>query len=241
MPKRSDLTAAQRRAVESRDALEAQIAEVMLREVRAFLADVEAEAVAALGSTVVLASGRRLTRGKPFTLGSVMRRWHETVDAVIDGLRDVTPSAASIGARLLQSELIDRVYASARAVLASAVEASWSAAQTASKLSEALSLATGAVEQTVIEMHARTEATGAWNAEAVDRMRSEGAMSKQWSAAGDSHVRPEHAEADGQVVGIDEAFIVGGESLMFPGDPDGSDAMIDNCRCVTVEGVSFSW
>jgi hypothetical protein len=55
---------------------------------------------------------------------------------------------------------------------------------------------------------------------------------KTWIAAG-ANTRPTHAEADGQVVGFDEMFMVGGEECEFPGDPALSDAEAINCQCET--------
>ena len=43
--------------------------------------------------------------------------------------------------------------------------------------------------------------------------------------------KPSHA--DGQEVGIDEAFDVGGEALMYPADPAGSPGNIIRCRCTS--------
>ena len=54
---------------------------------------------------------------------------------------------------------------------------------------------------------------------------------KIWSAILDGKTRPDHSAADGQRVGLEESFIVGGELLRFPRDPDGSLAQIANCRC----------
>jgi len=57
------------------------------------------------------------------------------------------------------------------------------------------------------------------------------ALNKVWMANHDAKTRPDHAEADGQEVGMDESFDVGGEQLMYPGDPAGSPGNIINCRC----------
>lgn len=54
---------------------------------------------------------------------------------------------------------------------------------------------------------------------------------REWSAASSERTRQAHRDADGQRVGRDEAFTVGGEKLMHPGDPNGSAAMVCNCRC----------
>jgi hypothetical protein len=65
-------------------------------------------------------------------------------------------------------------------------------------------------------------------------------MRKEWVSAQDERTRTsppdefDHVEADGQVVDMNEAFTVGGEQLMFPGDPGGSAGNVINCRCAVV-------
>ena len=56
---------------------------------------------------------------------------------------------------------------------------------------------------------------------------------KVWVSAADERVRPEHVAANGQVVGYDEEFLVGGERLRYPGDRErGSAWNTIQCRCV---------
>lgn len=78
----------------------------------------------------------------------------------------------------------------------------------------------------------RTETHGAANYGADAAARATGlTLQKQWLAAVDERTRDAHEQADGDVVAMDQAFDVGGESLMFPGDPAGSAGNIINCRC----------
>jgi len=56
-------------------------------------------------------------------------------------------------------------------------------------------------------------------------------MERVWVSALDGRTRDDHADADGQTVAIGEPFIVGGEELMYPGDPSGSAENTINCRC----------
>lgn len=58
-------------------------------------------------------------------------------------------------------------------------------------------------------------------------------MQREWIATKDHRTREWHGKADGQRVGVDEAFAVGGEKLMFPGDRShgASGWNIYNCRC----------
>lgn len=60
---------------------------------------------------------------------------------------------------------------------------------------------------------------------------------KRWVATFDSRTRPEHSDADGQTVDVDEPFIVGGEELMEPGDTSASTEMTINCRCSMIAVV----
>ena len=59
-------------------------------------------------------------------------------------------------------------------------------------------------------------------------------MNKEWLATKDDRTRSEHLAADGQQVGMDEKFIVGGESMDRPGDTSASAAQNINCRCAII-------
>ena len=65
-------------------------------------------------------------------------------------------------------------------------------------------------------------------------MQQAGIEKRQWISARDANVRPTHAEADGQIRGIDEAFDVGSARLMQPGESGGPPEEVINCRCVAI-------
>lgn len=81
------------------------------------------------------------------------------------------------------------------------------------------------------ERVARTNVIAVNNASAQDVYTENGVEKHEWLATNDDRTRDDHAEADGQVVGINEPFDIGGESLMYPGDPAGSADETINCRC----------
>jgi HK97 family phage portal protein len=81
------------------------------------------------------------------------------------------------------------------------------------------------------ERIARTEVTSAANQGHLDAYRRANVPRKRWIATLDDRVRDAHAVAHGQTVGVDEAFLVGGEAIMAPGQ--GSAANAVNCRCST--------
>lgn len=90
----------------------------------------------------------------------------------------------------------------------------------------AISLARGA-------LIARTETHGAAQFGADAAARETGLdLQKEWVAAEDERTRTTHARADGQIVGMDATFDVGGASLRYPGDPRGPADETINCRCV---------
>ena len=85
---------------------------------------------------------------------------------------------------------------------------------------------------------ARTETHGAANAANNAAAEITGLpMKKQWVASGGERTRSDHRRADGQTVGLNESFNVGGASLMFAGDPSGPADQVINCRCVSVHIV----
>jgi len=84
------------------------------------------------------------------------------------------------------------------------------------------------------ETISRTEVISANNKASLEAMRQAGIKTKTWLTAIDERTREAHIIADGQQVGIDEKFKVGGEELEFPGDPNGSPENIINCRCTII-------
>jgi hypothetical protein len=90
------------------------------------------------------------------------------------------------------------------------------------------------------ERIARTTMTGASSLGSQEAMRQaakeHGLIAKKvWiSALQPKRTRPEHAAAHDQTVGLDEMYMVGGEPLMHPGDPNGSPGNIINCLCTEV-------
>jgi len=61
-------------------------------------------------------------------------------------------------------------------------------------------------------------------------------LKKEWATVEDDRTRPTHVNADGQKVDMDDNFIVGGESLKYPGDTNASAANTINCRCTETYG-----
>jgi len=82
------------------------------------------------------------------------------------------------------------------------------------------------------ERIARTETHTSIERGAFEAANSLGArMTKEWVSREDGSVRPDHARAHGQVQDIQTPFLVGGESMMHPGDPAASAKQTVNCRC----------
>jgi len=80
----------------------------------------------------------------------------------------------------------------------------------------------------------RTEATAAANfaqTQAAQTIFPPEQLQKEWIASFDDRTRDTHSEADGQIVRANDTFLVGGQPMMFPGDPAGGAAECINCRC----------
>ena len=57
-------------------------------------------------------------------------------------------------------------------------------------------------------------------------------VQKRWTTTLDPRSRTTHVQANGQTVGMDEDFVVGGRQMAYPGDPRGGAGNVINCRCV---------
>ncbi len=83
---------------------------------------------------------------------------------------------------------------------------------------------------------AQTSATSAFEAGQLEAFTEAGAT-KMWLTQRSGTSRPAHAAADGQEVAADEPFIVGGEEMMYPGDPNGSASNVIRCECTMLPGL----
>ena len=81
----------------------------------------------------------------------------------------------------------------------------------------------------------RTEATNAANfatMESATTIFPGAKMQKEWIASFDDRTRDTHAEVGAsEPIPYNDAFMVGGNFLMYPGDPSGPSAEVINCRC----------
>ena len=81
----------------------------------------------------------------------------------------------------------------------------------------------------------RTEATNAANfatMESATTIFPGAQMQKEWIASFDDRTRDTHAEVGAsEPIPYNDAFMVGGNFLMYPGDPSGPSAEVINCRC----------
>lgn len=93
---------------------------------------------------------------------------------------------------------------------------------------------------------ARTETTVVTGQAQHETLRRDGVQQKRWSAAvgNPNPPRTSHANTHGQVVPLDEPFLVGPdddgvvEEMDHPGDPKASPGNVINCRCTEVAVVT---
>ncbi|WP_316978041.1 hypothetical protein [Shumkonia mesophila] len=84
----------------------------------------------------------------------------------------------------------------------------------------------------------RTEMGRAFSVAAQERQEQAAiylpGLKKQWRRSGKVHSRIAHDLADGQIVDVDQPFIVGGHRLMFPRDPAAPPSETINCGCTSL-------
>lgn len=89
-----------------------------------------------------------------------------------------------------------------------------------------------------------TRAFGAARKESLDQAIEQGLarpenIRREWDATLDGKTRTTHAAANGQVVGPNEPFIVGGHQLQYPGDPSAPASETVWCRCFEKQTVDW--
>jgi SPP1 gp7 family putative phage head morphogenesis protein len=133
-------------------------------------------------------------------------------------------------ANKLAGQVTDTTYGAIKDTLAEGVKLGESIPDLAARIRDVFSVADSA-RATVI---ARSETISAYNAagyEVAQNLGSDVIGGREWISTNDDRTRDDHLDADGQVVGMDESYTVGGEELDYPGDPNGSPANVIQCRC----------
>lgn len=120
----------------------------------------------------------------------------------------------------------DTTEAALRAALTEGITNGENTGQIRERIEDVFGMAQGFRSETI----ARTEVSTSQNFGRLEEMRVSKVKNKKWMAIF-SNTREAHQEAHGQVVGVDEAFSVGGEDLMYPGDQSGSPENVINCQC----------
>lgn len=82
-----------------------------------------------------------------------------------------------------------------------------------------------------------TETGAAYGSSQAVAQRAAGVKKKQWLSARDGRVRTDHQDADGQTVGVDESFTVGGEPTPYPCGPGLSARQAAGCRCLSISVI----
>ena len=81
-------------------------------------------------------------------------------------------------------------------------------------------------------MIAQTETISSINEGQLLTYAGEGVERKEWISTMDDKTRDAHAAANGQIVAVDQPFIVDGDELLYPGDDSETSAENTiNCRC----------
>jgi HK97 family phage portal protein len=137
-------------------------------------------------------------------------------------------------AQRFAKKISDTTYNQLKQSLLEGFLAGESESKLAERVNDVMTLAKRQRAQTI----ARTETFSVVNQAHIETYRMNGVEWKEWLTAGDERVRDMHVAADGQITKLDDYFNVGGEYLMYPGDPNGSPENIINCRCVSLPVIS---
>lgn len=155
---------------------------------------------------------------------------------LLESKADFAKIMTRLALRYIQQEAVRRriqgVTETTRRQVINAVRGGYSEGSTLPEIAATVREIIPAIARVRADAIARTETHGAANFGSNEAARETGLpLRREWLAAQDERTRPDHAEANGQIVGMDDAFDVGGFPLMYPGDPSGPPDQTINCRC----------
>jgi uncharacterized protein with gpF-like domain len=150
--------------------------------------------------------------------------------------KDFAATVAKWASRYITMEAIRRritaIAETTRAQIVAATERGFAAGMAQNAVAAAIRAAVPQIAVARSKVIARTETHGAANFGANEAAKTLGIpYRREWLSASDERTRASHLAADGQIVGKDDAFDIGGVGLMYPGDPEGPPEETINCRC----------
>lgn len=214
-------------AAQARQQLADELFTQALPEWDRFLVEVQTDAVMALTSPVLMAAGQ--PGFEPFSLAGVRRRFARFTAAV-----------GEVASALAATDVVERVWRAARGPLQGHENRRRASPTGEPSVTPAIDKLNVSMDperwEQDLRRAAESTATAAFNQRQQVSAKQAQLGTKTWVAMLDEATRPSHREANGQQVPRNQPFTVGGEQLMFPGDPKGSPAQTYNCRCVTIYG-----
>lgn len=176
---------------------------------------------------------------EPFTKETVRKAGQKAINQVgIDLTFSLTNPRVLIMLNQFQNRLVkvnDTTYDAIKDILRDAYDGGWSITQVEQAIRDQFSEFSKGRAVRI----ATTEMNGIVNGGSMLGYRDAGVQKKEWlTAPGAKYPRHEEYDGlDGQVVGIDEPFDVGGHAMMFPGDPSAPVEEVVNCHCTFVAVV----
>jgi len=130
----------------------------------------------------------------------------------------------------VKQEVFDKILSS--------IEDSMKAGDSRDEMAKAIRTAANEITEGRSKLVAQTETAVAYGVGRHEAMKQAGVMFKGWLSSRNRSVRDSHIKADHKYmkdpIPLDVPFIVGGSTLMHPGDPDGPAREVCNCHCVQV-------
>jgi hypothetical protein len=138
------------------------------------------------------------------------------------------------------TEIVGTTLKDAQSIVAKAVEQAvannLSESETGALIREMINNESAHVGLLRSRIIARTETHAASQTASFEAAKASGVdVKKVWSSTMDpDRTRTSHLIANGQEREMDEYFDVGGQPLMYPGDPNGLPENVINCRCINL-------
>ena len=132
---------------------------------------------------------------------------------------------------------LEKVAATVRDQLNTVITNGTTAGDSIDTIADAIRAKWGDLSKGEAKRIAMTETAASYGYARNEAFRAAGVTGKKWLTSGLDNTRPAHLKAGHDyniAIPMNTPFRVGGEALMYPGDPAGSPENVINCHCVMV-------